>query len=43
MSQAKGKAALSAQEWKDITALTAAQVRTLLNNGGLQPELFDSE
>lgn len=43
MLKAKGKAALSAEDWKYITALTDAQVRALLNKGVLQPELFDSD
>src|SRR5512144_1088645 len=43
MLKAKGKAALSAEDWKYSTALTDAQVRALLNKGVLQPELFDSD
>jgi len=42
MIKAKGKAALSAEGWRYITALTDAQVRTLLKQGVLQPDLFDS-
>jgi len=42
MIKAKGKAALSAEGWRYITALTDAQVRTLLKQGVLQPELFDA-
>jgi hypothetical protein len=41
MIKAKGKAALSAEGWRYITALTDAQVRTLLKQGVLQPDLFD--
>jgi hypothetical protein len=43
MIKAKGKEALSAEGWKYITALTNAQVRTLLKEGVLQPDLFDTE
>ena len=42
MIKAKGKAALSAEGWRYITALTDAQVRTLLKQGVLQPDLFDT-
>jgi hypothetical protein len=42
MIKAKGKAALSAEGWRYLTALTDAQVRTLLKQGVLQPELFDA-
>jgi len=42
MIKAKGKAALSAEGWRYITALTDAQVRALLKQGVLQPELFDA-
>ena len=42
MIKAKGKAALSAEGWRYITALTDGQVRTLLKQGVLQPDLFDS-
>jgi ribosomal protein L11 methylase PrmA len=42
MIKAKGKAALSAEGWRYITALTDAQVRTLLKRGVLQPDLFDA-
>ncbi len=40
--KAKGKAALSAQGFRYITALTNAQVRTLLKQGVLQTDLFYS-
>ena len=42
MIKAKGKAALSAAGLRYITALTDAQVRTLLKQGVLQPDLFDA-
>jgi uncharacterized protein Smg (DUF494 family) len=42
MIKAKGKAALSEEGLKYITALTTAQVRTLLKESVLQPELFDT-
>jgi transposase len=42
MIKAKGKAALSEEGLKYITALTNAQVRTLLKQSVLQPELFDT-
>ncbi|HYQ90582.1 MAG TPA: IS1634 family transposase [Candidatus Competibacteraceae bacterium] len=42
MLKTKGKAALSSEQWKYITALTNAQIRTLLKRGVLQPELFDT-
>ena len=42
MIKAKGKAALSAEGWRYITALTDAQVRTLLKRGVLQADLFDA-
>ncbi len=42
MIKAKGKAALSAEGWRYITALTDAQVRTLLKRGVLQVDLFDA-
>ena len=42
MIKAKGKAALSAEGFRYITALTDAQVRTLLRQGVLQPDLFDA-
>jgi len=41
MIKAKGKAALNAEGWRYITALTDAQVRTLLKQDVLQPDLFD--
>lgn len=42
MIKTKGKAALSSEQWKYITALTNAQLRTLLKREVLQPELFDT-
>jgi transposase len=42
MIKAKGKAALSAEGFRYITALTDAQIRTLLKQGVLQPDLFDT-
>jgi transposase len=42
MIKAKGKEALSAEGWKYITALTEPQVRALLQQGVLQPDLFDA-
>jgi hypothetical protein len=42
MIKAKGKAALGAQGWRYISALTEPQVRTLLKAQVLQPDLFDS-
>ena len=42
MIKAKGKEALSAAGMRYITALTDAQVRTLLKQGVLQPDLFDT-
>ena len=42
MIKAKGKAALSAQGFRYITALTDAQVRTFLKQGVLQTDLFDA-
>lgn len=41
MIKTVGKAALDAEGWRYITALTDAQVRTLLKTGVLQPDLFD--
>jgi transposase len=41
MIKAKGKEALSAEGWRYITALTDAQVRTLLKQGVLQTDMFD--
>jgi transposase len=43
MVKAKGKAALGAEQWKYITALTNAQIRALLKQGVLQLDLFDTE
>jgi transposase len=42
MIKTKGKAALNAEGWRYITALTDAQVRTLLKQGVLQTDIFDS-
>jgi hypothetical protein len=42
MIKAKGKAALSAEGFRYLTALTDAQVRTLLKQGVLQLDLFDT-
>ncbi|MFM8541629.1 MAG: IS1634 family transposase, partial [Nitrospira sp.] len=42
MIKTQGKAALSAAGLRYITALTDAQVRTLLQQGVLQPDLFDA-
>jgi len=42
MIKAQGKAALSAQGFRYITALTDAQVRTFLKEGVLQTDLFDA-
>jgi transposase len=42
MVKAKGKEALSAEGFRYITALTDARVRTLLKQGVLQPDLFDT-
>jgi transposase len=41
MIKAKGKEALNAEGWRYITALTDAQVRTLLKQGVLQTDMFD--
>jgi transposase len=43
MIKAKGKLALEKEGWHYITAMTDAQIRTLLKNGILQADLFDSE
>lgn len=43
MVKAKGQKALDEQGLKYITALTQAQVRTLLKHKVLQPELFDMD
>jgi len=40
--KAKGKAALSAQGFRYITALTDTQIRTFLKEGVLQTDLFDT-
>ena len=42
MIKAKGKAALSAEGFRYITALTDAQTRTLLKDGVLQLDMFDA-
>jgi len=42
MIKVKGKAAISAEGWSYITALTDAQVRTLLKQGVLQTDMFDT-
>jgi hypothetical protein len=42
MVKAKGKEALSAEGFRYITALTDAQARTLIKQGVLQPDLFDT-
>ena len=42
MIKAKGKAALSAEGFRYITALTDAQIRTFLKEGVLQTDLFDA-
>ena len=38
----KGKGALTAAQFKDITALTKPQIRKLMGEGVLQPDLFDT-
>jgi len=43
MIKAKGKLALENEGWHYITAMTDAQIRTLLKSGVLQADLFDSE
>ncbi len=43
MLKAKGKAALGAAGWRYISALTKPQIRALLTNGVLQPDLFDED
>lgn len=43
MIKAKGKKELGLEGWRYITALTDAQVRTLLKNKVLQPDLFDTD
>lgn len=42
MIKSKGKAALTAEGWKYITALTNVQIRALLKNQVLQADLFDT-
>jgi hypothetical protein len=41
MLKAKGKAALGSAGWRYISALTKPQIRALLSQGVLQPDLFD--
>lgn len=43
MIKAKGKQALASEGWRYISALTNAQIRTLLKSQVLQPGLFDQE
>jgi len=43
MLKAKGKAALDAQRSREISALTRPQVRALLDDGVLRPDLFDED
>ena len=43
MIKAKGKTALDKEGWHYITAMTDAQIRTLLKKDVLQADLFDSE
>jgi transposase len=43
MIKAKGKQALANEGWRYISALTNAQIRSLLKNRVLQPELFDQD
>jgi transposase len=43
MLKAKGKAALGAEGWRYISALTKPQIRALLTDGVLQPDLFDED
>jgi transposase len=43
MLKAKGKAALGAAGWRYISALTKPQIRALLHEGVLQPDLFDED
>ena len=43
MIKAKGKTALEKEGWHYITAMTDAQIRTLLKKDVLQADLFDSE
>jgi len=43
MLKAKGKAALSVAGWRYISALTKPQIRALLKDGVLQPDLFDED
>lgn len=43
MVKAKGKTELNANNMRYITALTDAQVRTLLKKNRIQPELFDDK
>jgi transposase len=41
MIKSKGKRAINSEGWRYITALTNAQIRTLLKTNILQPDLFD--
>ena len=43
MLKAAGKAALGAEGWRYISALTKPQIRALLTAGVLQPDLFDED
>lgn len=43
MIKAKGKEALGALGWRYISALTKQQIRALLKQGVLQPDLFDQD
>lgn len=43
MIKATGKAALGAQGWRYISALTKPQIRALRQRGVLQPDLFDED
>jgi transposase len=43
MLKTKGKAALGAEGWRYISALTKPQIRALLSKGVLQPDLFDED
>jgi transposase len=43
MLKAKGKVALGAEGWRYISALTRPQIRALLTDGILQPDLFDAD
>jgi len=43
MVKAHGKEALGAQGWRYISALTRPQIRALIKDGVLQPDLFDED